>query len=206
MSGRFIVLEGGDASGKSTQVARLVARLQGLGKDVIETFEPGATPAGRRIRSLLLDGDEPLVPAAEALLMAADRAQHVAEIVRPALARGTWVVSDRYVPSTLAYQGAGRALDPQMLERMSDWATDGLVADLVLVLDVPDDVAAARRSASDRMEREAEEFHSRVRDAYRAPRPAPGLDRRRRLRRRGLGRGEAVERRDRAPQPRSVAL
>ncbi|HEY3722089.1 MAG TPA: dTMP kinase [Acidimicrobiia bacterium] len=167
MTGRFIVLEGGDASGKSTQVARLVARLQGLGKDVIQTFEPGATAAGARIRSLLLDGDEPLVPAAEALLMAADRAQHVAEVVRPALARGTWVVSDRYVPSTLAYQGAGRALDPQMLERMSEWATDGLAADLVLVLDVPDDVAAARRSASDRMEREAEEFHSRVRDAYR---------------------------------------
>ena len=167
MTGRFIVLEGGDASGKSTQVARLVARLQRLGKDVIETFEPGATPAGQRIRSLLLDGDEPLVPAAEALLMAADRAQHVAEVVRPALAKGTWVVSDRYVPSTLAYQGAGRALDPQMLERVSEWATDGLVADLVLVLDVPDEVAAARRSASDRMEREAEEFHSRVRDAYR---------------------------------------
>ena len=167
MTGRFIVLEGGDASGKSTQVARLVARLQRLGKDVIETFEPGATRAGQRIRSLLLDGDEPLVPAAEALLMAADRAQHVAEVVRPALAKGTWVVSDRYVPSTLAYQGAGRALDPQMLERVSEWATDGLVADLVLVLDVPDEVAAARRSASDRMEREAEEFHSRVRDAYR---------------------------------------
>jgi dTMP kinase len=108
-----------------------------------------------------------LVPAAEALLMAADRAQHVAEVVRPALARGTWVVSDRYVPSTLAYQGAGRALDPQLLERVSEWATDGLVADLVLVLDVPDEVAAARRSADDRMEREAEEFHSRVRDAYR---------------------------------------
>lgn len=167
MSARFVVLEGGDACGKSTQVARLVARLHREGIDVIETFEPGATPAGQRIRSLVLDGDEPLAARAEALLMAADRAQHVAEVVRPALARGTWVVSDRYVPSSLAYQGGGRELGVEELERFSEWATDGLTPDLVIVLDVPDAVAAARRSVTDRMERETEAFHARVRDAYR---------------------------------------
>jgi dTMP kinase len=168
MSGRFVVLEGGDACGKSTQVARLVARLRAT-HDVVETFEPGATAAGRRIRSLVLDGDEPLAPGAEALLMAADRSQHVAEVVRPALARGAWVVSDRYVPSSLAYQGAARGLGVDALERLSAWATDGLDPDLVIVLDVPDDVAAARRAGSDpdRLEREAEAFHGRVRAAYR---------------------------------------
>jgi dTMP kinase len=169
LTGRFVVLEGGDASGKSTQVRRLVARLEGAGRDVVETFEPGGTDAGRHIRALVLDRDDSAIDArTEALLMAADRAQHVAEVVRPALARGAWVVSDRHVPSTLAYQGAGRALDVVELEQLSGWATAGLTPDLVIVLDVPDDVAAARRSAGDRMEREAESFHAQVRAAYRA--------------------------------------
>lgn len=167
MTGRFVVLEGGDACGKSTQVARLVARLQQEKKAVLETFEPGATEAGRRIRALVLDGEEMIGARTEALLMAADRAQHVEQIVRPALAAGTWVVSDRYVPSSLAYQGVGRALDVGDLERISAWATVGLQPDLVIVLDIPDAVAAARRSASDRMEREAESFHAQVREAYR---------------------------------------
>jgi dTMP kinase len=166
MNGRFVVLEGGDACGKSTQVTRLAARLRAK-HDVVETFEPGATAAGRHIRALVLEGDEPLAPGAEALLMAADRSQHVAEIVRPALARGAWVVSDRYVPSSLAYQGVARGLGVEDLERLSAWATDGLDPDLVIVLDVPDEVAASRGSASDRMEREAEAFHARVRAAYR---------------------------------------
>jgi dTMP kinase len=166
MSGRFVVLEGGDACGKSTQVARLAARLRAK-HEVIETFEPGATSAGRRIRALVLDGDEPLAAGAEALLMAADRAQHVAEVVRPALDRGAWVVSDRYVPSSLAYQGVGRDQDVDQLERLSGWATGGLVPDLVVVLDVPDEIAAARRRGNDRMEREEEGFHTRVREAYR---------------------------------------
>jgi dTMP kinase len=164
--GRFIVLEGGDACGKSTQVARLVERLRAA-HEVVQTFEPGATDAGRRIRALVLDGDEPLAPGAEALLMAADRAQHVAEVVRPALARGAWVVSDRYVPSSLAYQGAARGLGVEAIEQLSEWATDGLRPDLVVVLDIPDEVAAARRSGGDRMEREAERFHAAVRAAYR---------------------------------------
>src|SRR5262245_10785340 len=99
-AGRFVVLEGGDGCGKSTQVARLAARLRTT-HEVVETFEPGATTTGRRIRALVLDSDEPIAPGAEALLMAADRSQHVAEVVRPALARGAWVVSDRYVPSSL---------------------------------------------------------------------------------------------------------
>lgn len=167
-AGRFVVLEGGDASGKSTQVARLVSHLEAAGLDVVETFEPGGTDAGRHIRALVLDGDEAIDPRTEALLMAADRAQHIAEVVRPALARGAWVVSDRHVPSTLAYQGVGRALDVAALEQLSAWATDGLRPDLVVVLDVPDDVAAARRSTGDRMEREAEAFHAQVRAAYRA--------------------------------------
>ena len=112
MSGtaRFVVLEGGDATGKSTQVERLVAQLQSVGVDTVATFEPGATPIGARLRALVLEGDEPVDPIAEALLMAADRAEHVAEVVRPALARGAWVVSDRFVPSSLAYQGVGRGL------------------------------------------------------------------------------------------------
>jgi dTMP kinase len=164
--GRFIVLEGGDACGKSTQVARLVERLRAK-HEVVETFEPGATAVGRRIRAVVLDGEEPIAPGAEALLMAADRSQHVAEVVRPALARGAWVVSDRYVPSSLAYQGAGRGLGVEAIERLSEWATDGLRPDLVVVLDVPDEVAAARRNGGDRMEREEEAFHARVREAYR---------------------------------------
>lgn len=174
MSGRFVVLEGGDACGKSTQVAVLAARLRDSGKDVVETFEPGATPAGIRIRSLVLDGDEPLDARTESLLMAADRAQHVAEVVRPALDRGAWVISDRHVPSSLAYQGSGRALDVAEIERLSEWATGGLKPDLVVILDVPDEVAASRRSASDRMERETESFHGRVREAYRRLAPPRG--------------------------------
>jgi dTMP kinase len=164
--GRFVVLEGGDACGKSTQVARLVERLR-VKHEVVETFEPGATAAGRRIRTLVLDGDEPLAPGAEALLMAADRSQHVAEVVRPALARGAWVVSDRYVPSSLAYQGVARGLGVDAIEQVNVWATDGLDPDLVVVLDVSDEVAAARQSGGDRMEREAEAFHAEVRAAYR---------------------------------------
>jgi dTMP kinase len=169
LTGRFVVLEGGDASGKSTQIGRLVARLTKAGREVVETFEPGGTDAGRQIRALVLDGGDTAIDArTEALLMAADRAQHMAEVVRPALARGAWVVSDRHVPSTLAYQGVGRDLDVAELEQLSGWATAGLTPDLVLVLDVPDDVAAARRSVGDRMEREAESFHAEVRAAYRS--------------------------------------
>jgi len=164
----FIVLEGGDASGKSTQARRLADRLRSRGRDVVETFEPGATQAGAAIRALLLDGDGPIAPTTEALLLAADRAQEVADVIRPALARGADVVSDRFVPSSLAYQGVARGLGLDEVEKLNRWATGGLEPDLVVVLDVDDAVAASRRAGPrDRLERAGAEFHAAVRDAYR---------------------------------------
>ena len=162
---RFIVFEGGEASGKSTQSARLAARI-----GAVHTREPGGTAIGGALRSLLLDvrtGD--LDGRAEALLMAADRAQHVAEVVRPALAAGRHVVSDRYIGSSLAYQGYGRGLPVIELRRLSDWAADGLWPDLVVLLEVPATVAMSRLGATpDRMEAAGEEFHDRVARGYRA--------------------------------------
>jgi dTMP kinase len=168
-TGRFVVLEGGDASGKSTQAALLVERLRGLGRDVVLTFEPGATEAGAAIRELLLHSAGSIEPLAETLLLAADRAQEVADIVRPALARGADVVSDRYVPSSLAYQGVGRGLGIEKVEKLNRWATGGLEPDVVVVLDVDDAVAASRRAEpGDRLERAGAEFHAAVRNAYRS--------------------------------------
>ena len=165
--GAFVVLEGGDGCGKSTQAALLVSRLRALGREVVATREPGATEAGAAIRSLVLGGDH-LDPRAEALLIAADRAEHVAEVIRPALERGAVVVSDRYVPSSLAYQGVARDLGVEEIARLSDWATDGLMPDLVVVLDVPASQAAGRRAGpEDRMEREPDSFRAAVNQAYR---------------------------------------
>ena len=173
--GRFVVIEGGDGSGKSTQAARLATWLRGRGFAVHETFEPGAGPTGAVIRELLLHGTEAIEPTAEALLMAADRAQHVAAEIEPALARGEWVVCDRYVPSSLAYQGVVRGLGVELVEQLSAVATQGLEPDLVLVFDVTDEVAAARQGgAPDRLEREGGEFHDAVRRAYRDLAPARG--------------------------------
>lgn len=167
MTGRFVVLEGGDGSGKSTQCARLVATLRERGLDVVATVEPGGTALGRELRRLLLDGAAPDARA-EALLMAADRAEHVASVVRPALARGAWVVSDRHVPSSLVYQGVVRGLGVDEVAALSAFATGGLEPDLVLVLDVDDATAESRRApGSDRLEREGRAFHSAVRAAYR---------------------------------------
>jgi dTMP kinase len=166
--GHFVVLEGGDASGKSTQARLLVDRLRAIGRDVIPTFEPGATEAGAAIRTVLLDGAAAIDPVTEALLLAADRAQEVAEVVRPALARGADVVSDRYVPSSLAYQGTGRGLGVEEIETLNRWAIGGLEPDLVIVLDVADAVAMSRRAGPrDRLERAGSEFHAAVRGAYR---------------------------------------
>ncbi len=166
--GRFLVLEGGDASGKSTQVARLATALRERGLTVLETFEPGAGAAGAEIRRLLLHGPEEITPQAEALLMAADRALHVAHEVRPALEHGDWVVSDRYLPSSLVYQGLVRGLGADAVERVNALATAGLEPDLVVVLDVDDDVAARRAAPEpDRLEREGAAFQSRVRAGYR---------------------------------------
>jgi dTMP kinase len=133
----------------------------------VATREPGATAAGAEIRALVLGGGD-LDPRAEALLIAADRAEHVAEVIRPALARGAVVVSDRYVPSSLAYQGVARGLGVEEVARLSAWATGGLEPDLVVVLDVDPSAAAGRRAGpQDRMEREPDSFRALVRDAYR---------------------------------------
>ncbi|MCU1350994.1 MAG: tmk [Acidimicrobiales bacterium] len=165
MTGRFIVFEGGEGSGKSTQAARLAHRL-----DAVLSREPGATAVGERLRSVLLDGATvDLDPRAEALLMAADRAQHVHEVLRPALDAGRHVVCDRYVGSSLAYQGYGRGLDLDAVAALSAFATGGLAPDLVVLLDVPADVADARLARPrDRMEMAGEDFHARVRAGFRA--------------------------------------
>jgi dTMP kinase len=163
--GRLIALEGIDGCGKSTQ-ARLLADRVGA----LLTFEPGDTALGVSLRPLVLDPDQGRVaPLTEALLMAADRAQHVIDVVRPALERGTWVVTDRYSASTLAYQGYGRGLDLGDLTRLMEWATAGLAPDLYVLVEVDLAVGRARRrgSTNDRMERQDEGFRQRVADGYR---------------------------------------
>jgi dTMP kinase len=164
--GRLIALEGIDGCGKTTQARLLADRL-----DALLTFEPGATQLGGSLRTLLLDPSRPAVTErAEALLLAADRAQHVAEVLDPALGVGRWVVSDRYAASTLAYQGYGRGMDRVELDRLVTWATGGRRADLNVLVDVPVDVATARRAADrgDRFESLGEGFHRRVADGFRA--------------------------------------
>lgn len=173
--GLFITLEGGDGAGKSTQAGLLAAWLESLGREVVRTREPGGTALGAEIRALLLHGGESIGavdPRAEALLYAADRAQHIATVVRPALERGAVVVQDRYIDSSLAYQGAGRPLDPGEIRRLSEWATDGLWPHLTVLLDVPHEAAIARRVARggtpDRLEAEHETFHRAVRQGFRS--------------------------------------
>ncbi|MEM9519547.1 MAG: dTMP kinase [Actinomycetota bacterium] len=163
MIGRLIVFEGADASGKSTQARRLAMRL-----DAELTFQFGATAIGGAIRSILLDPDHvDLDDRAEALLVIADKAQHVAEIVGPALARGETVVSDRFTASTSAYQGYGRGLDRGELDAMMRFATHGIEPDLTVLLDVPWSVARARLGEQmDRIEGAGADFHTRVREGY----------------------------------------
>lgn len=166
--GRFIVFEGGEGCGKSTQAALLAEELGAL-----STRQPGGTELGRRIRELLLappvedgggaTGAAPLDDRTEALLMAADRAQHVAEVIEPELVMGRDVVCDRYIGSTIAYQGYGRGLDVDIVRAVSGWAAGGLWPDLVVLLVVPDDVASERIGAArDRIEAAGDEFHARV--------------------------------------------
>ena len=163
--GRFVVFEGGEGSGKSTQARRLADRW-----GAVLTFEPGGTEVGARLREILLSpetGD--LDPRAEALLMAADRAHHVSSKIRPALLRGRDVVCDRFVGSSLAYQGYGRDLGIDAVRAINEFATDGLVPDLVVLLVVGPEVAAERLAAAgkpDRMEAAGDEFHRRVAEAY----------------------------------------
>ncbi|WP_016906412.1 dTMP kinase [Streptomyces xiaopingdaonensis] len=166
--GFFLVLEGGDGAGKSTQVEALAEWLKGKGHEVVVTREPGATPIGKRLRSILLDVSSAGVShRTEALLYAADRAEHVDTVVRPALERGAVVLSDRYIDSSVAYQGAGRDLAPSDVARISRWATDGLVPHLTVLLDVVPQTARERfTEAPDRLESEPPEFHERVRAGF----------------------------------------
>lgn len=163
----FIVFEGGDAVGKSTQVELLVAELIRSGREVVATRQPGATGAGQQIRRIVLDpatGD--LSPKAEALLYAADKAHHLNEVVAPALQRGAIVVCDRYVDSMLAYQGAGRVLELAEVEHLARWATDDVRPDLTVLLDVDPGVAVGQLSEHDRLEAAGAEFHARVRQGF----------------------------------------
>lgn len=174
--GRFITLEGGEGVGKSTNVAFVAGWLEARGIDVVRTREPGGTPLAESIRALLLSTDhaEPLDVDAELLLMFAARAQHLAAKIEPALARGTWVVCDRFTDATFAYQGGGRGIDPARIEVLEQFVQKGLAPDLTLLLDMsPED--SARRLAGrlrsenttlDRFEREQTTFFTAVRDAY----------------------------------------
>lgn len=167
-TGFFIAIEGGDGAGKSTQVDALAEWIRAKGHEVVVTREPGATPVGKRLRSILLDvSSAGLSHRAEALLYAADRAEHVDTVVRPALERGAVVVSDRYVDSSVAYQGAGRDLSPTEVARINRWATNGLVPHLTVLLDVSPEIARERfTEAPDRLESEPAEFHARVRSGF----------------------------------------
>jgi dTMP kinase len=167
----FITLEGPEGSGKTTQIQLLVGWLQEQGHEVVLTREPGGTDIGDQIRAVLHDPRNTAMDAtAEILLYSADRAQHVAQVIRPAMAGGKVVVSDRYYDSTLAYQGYGRGLDLEMLRAITAFATGGLKPDLTLYLDIAPDMGLQRRQAGgdewNRLDAEALEFHQRVRAGY----------------------------------------
>jgi dTMP kinase len=168
--GLFITLEGGDGSGKSTQAQLLTDWLQELGHTVVRTREPGGTEVGVEIREIVLHHRGEVSPRAEALLYAADRAQHIATKVRPALARGEIVIQDRYLDSSVAYQGAGRVLGGAEVRELSLWAVEGLLPHLTLLLDLDETAARGRLDAAnkvfDRLEAEKGEFHARVRTAF----------------------------------------
>ncbi|GHC19279.1 thymidylate kinase [Kushneria pakistanensis] len=173
-SGRFITLEGGEGAGKSTNLSFVRDYLQSRGISVVTTREPGGTPMAERIRALLLAGDEqePLDDLAELLLVFAARAQHLAQVIRPALARGEWVISDRFTDATFAYQGSARGIAPERIAMLEQFVQQGLTPDLTLWLDMPV-VHAAERLATrgkerDRFERERNDFFERVRLGYRA--------------------------------------
>lgn len=170
MTGFFITLEGGDGSGKSTQARLLAEWCENRGREVVFSREPGGTELGVQLRELVLHSTGYMTPRTEALLYAADRAQNIATVVRPALERGAVVIQDRYIDSSVAYQGAGRVLGADEIRALSMWATENLVPDLTIVLDLDPEAGRTRLDASrtrfDRLESEKNEFHERVRAAY----------------------------------------
>ncbi|MHC6595054.1 dTMP kinase [Arthrobacter sp. C152] len=170
-AGIFIAFEGGDGAGKSTQAARLAAALESRGFNVLRTREPGGTPIGEKLRSLVLDhGNGDIDARTEALIFAASRAAHAAQVIRPALERGDVVLCDRYIDSSVAYQGAGRNLGKDAVQSLNEWATAGLQPDLTVLLDVDPQLGRRRRTAGeaaeDRLESEADDFHTRIRAAF----------------------------------------
>lgn len=168
--GLFITLEGGDGSGKTTQASLLRDWLESEGRVVVRTREPGGTEVGVLIRDIVLHHRGEVSPRAEALLYAADRAHHIATVVRPALERGEVIIQDRYLDSSVAYQGAGRVLGRHEIRELSLWATEGLLPDVTVLLDLDPATARARLDAADkpfdRLEAERDEFHARVRAEY----------------------------------------
>lgn len=168
-SALFIAVEGPEGAGKSTQVSRLARRLSEVRREVVVTREPGGTPAGERIRDVVLDAELEIAPLAEFLLYAAARAQHVEGRIRPALERGATVLCDRFAASSVVYQGHGRGLDPAWVREMNRRATGGLTPDATVLLDLPSAEGMRRiaaRGATDRLERADLAFHSRVRDGF----------------------------------------
>jgi len=164
--GLFVCVEGGDGAGKSTQARLLAEVLEQRGREVVVTRQPGGTPLGGQIRELVLHGDH-VAARAEALLFAADKAHHVDQLIKPALARGSVVITDRYVDSSITYQGAGRELGRDEITALQHWAVGGLLPDLTIVLDVTPEVGRERRGdVHDRLESEADAFHSAVRRGY----------------------------------------
>lgn len=169
--GLFIAFEGGDGAGKSTQAARLSDALESRGLSVLRTREPGGTPVGEKLRSLVLDhGHGTIDPRTEALMFAAARAAHASQVIRPALVEGTVVITDRYIDSSVAYQGAGRGLGAEGVLSLNEWATEGLHPDLTVLLDVDPSDGRRRRTAGDatedRLESEPDDFHSAIRHAF----------------------------------------
>lgn len=168
--GVWITLEGGDGSGKTTQSNLLADWLEGVGRTVVRTREPGGSEVGQLIRDIVLHHRGDIAPRAEALLYAADRAHHVATVVRPALGRGDIVLQDRYLDSSVAYQGAGRVLDATEIRDLSLWAAESALPDLTILLDLAPSEARARLDSADkpfdRLEAEQADFHGRVRDAF----------------------------------------
>ena len=166
--GFFVVFEGGDGAGKSTQVKQLTEKLTKLKETVVITREPGGTELGKKIREILLDQNEfEVSPRMEALLFAADRSINMSQIIKPALEKGNVVIADRHIDSSIAYQGVGRGLGVQTIEEISRWATQEIVPDLTVLLDVDANTGQSRLQTKDRLDRESTDFHTKVNQAFR---------------------------------------